>query len=294
MIEVAERVEGSASARDVGGGREFWARLVANPGGPLGLTIVGLYLALALLANQLAPFDPDAGSVLERLHPPDSVHWLGTDELGRDVLSRMVYGARVSLEIQMLTVALALLVGVTWGLLCGFFGGWLDDVSMRIIDILMAFPGVFLAIAIVAVVGPGFLGVILAVAVVSFPGFVRLTRGIVLGLRDLDFVQAAHAVGESKPAVMVYYVLPGSIAPLIVQTSLRMATVLLTAAGLSYLGLGVQPPQAEWGAMLSNARSYIFTAPYLTIIPGVAITLVVIGFNVLGDALRTTLDPRMS
>ena len=273
--------------------RETWRRLLRSRGAVVGLVIVVGYVLLAAAAGVLAPYDPTGGSVLARLQGPSQAHWLGTDELGRDILSRLLYGARVSLQIQLGAVVLALLVGVVWGLVTGYVGGWLDDVSMRVIDVLLAFPSILLAISIVAVLGTGFYNVILAVAIASVPQFARLVRGVVLGLRELEFVEAARAIGESDAAIMLRYILPGAVPPIVIQASLRMATVLLAAAALNFLGLGVQPPTPEWGAMLSNARDYMFTAPHVTTAPGLAITIVVIGFNLLGDGLRDALDPRL-
>jgi peptide/nickel transport system permease protein len=273
--------------------RQTWRRLLRSRGAVLGLVIVGAYVLLAAGASILAPYDPTGGSVLARLQGPSSAHWLGTDELGRDILSRLLFGARVSLQIQFAAVLLALLVGVVWGLVTGYLGGWIDDVSMRIIDVLLAFPSILLAISIVAVLGSGFFNVIVAVAIASVPQFARLVRGVVLGLRELEYVEAARAIGESDMAIMLRYILPGAVAPIVIQASLRMATVLLAAAALNFLGLGVQPPTPEWGAMLSNARDYMFTAPHVTTAPGLAITLVVVGFNLLGDGLRDALDPRL-
>ena len=198
-----------------------------------------------------------------------------------------------SLEIQLATIGLAVTVGTLWGLVAGYFGGWADDLSMRLIDILLAFPGILLAITIVAVLGSGFVNIILAIGIASLPGLARLVRGTVLGLRELEFVEAAHAIGESHLSIMFRYVLPGTIAPLTVATSLRMASVLLSASALSFLGLGVQPPTPEWGGMLADARDYMFNTPHAAAIPGIAITLVVVGFNLLGDGLRDALDPKM-
>jgi len=257
------------------------------------MVIVGLYAAVALLANVLAPYDPTDGDVLARLQPPSAQHLLGTDELGRDILSRLVVGARTSLVIQVTAAALAMVVGVVWGLGAGYFGGWVDEISMRAIDVLLAFPSILLAIAIVAIVGTGLENIIVAVGIASVPQFARLVRGVVLDLRHAEFVEAARAIGEPDASIMFRYIMPGTLAPVIVLTSLRMATVLLAAAGLNFLGLGVQPPTPEWGAMLSNARDYMFAAPFVTTFPGLAITLVVIGFNLLGDGLRDALDPRM-
>jgi len=250
-------------------------------------------VALALLSHVIAPYSPTIGSLELRLQGPSWAHWLGTDELGRDVLSRLLYGSAISLEIQVTAVVLTMLIGVPWGLLAGYYGGWFDEVSMRVIDVMLAFPGILLAIGVAAIIGGGLTNVIFAVAIVSVPGFVRLVRGVVLGIRKLEFVVAARGIGESAPAIMVRYILPGTVAPIVVQASIRMATVLLFASSLSFLGLGVQPPTPDWGAMLSNARAYMFLAPHVTAAPGVAITIVVIGFNLLGDGLRDVLDPRM-
>ena len=292
MVDGAEELEPVAIPIAAVQG-EVWRRLRANPGAIVGLVIVLLYVAAALLASALAPYDPAEGDVLARLQAPSAQHLLGTDELGRDILSRLAYGARISLTIQAAAVVLALAIGVAWGLVAGYFGGWVDDLSMRLIDVQLAFPSILLAIAIVAVLGGGLPNVIAAVGIASVPQFARLVRGVVLELRKVEYVAAARALGESDLSVMVRYVLPGTLAPVIVLGSLRMATVLLAASGLNFLGLGVQPPSPEWGAMLSNARDYMFAAPHVTTAPGLAITLVAIGFNLLSDGLRDALDPRM-
>jgi peptide/nickel transport system permease protein len=254
---------------------------------------VGLFVLLAVLAPLLAPYEPLRGRVVDRLQGPSSAHWLGTDELGRDVLSRVLYGARISLQIQIAAVGLALLVGTALGVAAGYVGRWPDMVIMRLVDIMMAFPGIFLALAIIAALGTGLANVIVASAIFLVPQFARVVRGSVLTLKEMEFVTAARALGERDLTIVARYLLPNSLAPIIVQTTLRMATVLLTASGLSFLGLGVQPPSPEWGAMLSNARSYMITAPHVATVPGVAIMLVVLGFNLLGDGLRDSLDPRL-
>ena len=272
---------------------DLFRRLRKNRGAMVGLGIVGVYVGIALLSHGIAPYNPITGDLSPRLQGPARAHWLGTDELGRDVLSRILYGSSTSLEIQVSSVILTMLVGVPWGLLAGYCGGWVDEISMRVIDVMLAFPGILLAIGVAAIIGGGLMNVIYAVAVVSVPGFVRLTRGVVLGIRRLEYVVAARGIGESNLAIMVRYILPGTVAPIVVQSSIRMATVLLFASSLSFLGLGVQPPMPDWGAMLSNARAYMFLSPHVTAAPGVAITIVVIGFNLLGDGLRDVLDPRM-
>ena len=273
--------------------RETFRRLVRHRPAAVGLGIVAVFVAVAALADLLAPYDPFVGDLAQRLQTPTREHLLGTDALGRDILTRLMFGARTSLQIQLATIGIAVSVGTLWGLAAGYFGGWVDDISMRLIDILLAFPGILLAITIVAVLGSGFVNIILAIGIASLPGLARLVRGTVLGLRELEFIEAAHAIGESHLSIMFRYILPSTIAPLTVATSLRMASVLLSASALSFLGLGVQPPTPEWGGMLSDARDYMFSTPHAATIPGVAITIVVVGFNLLGDGLRDALDPKM-
>jgi peptide/nickel transport system permease protein len=275
----------------------FWAdtlrRVVRNRAAVAGGIVVVIFVVVALFAPVLAPFDPLKGRLGERLRAPSSAHWLGTDELGRDVLSRVLHGARITVQIQLAAVGLALAVGAALGLMAGYVGRWVDQLIMRFMDVLMAFPGIFLALAIIAALGTGLGNVIIAAGIFLVPQFARVVRASVLTLKDMEFVQAARALGQGDFAIVFRYLLPNSLAPIIVQTSLRMATVLLTASGLSFLGLGVQPPSPEWGAMLSNARSYMITAPHVALIPGLAIALVVLAFNLLGDGLRDSLDPRL-
>jgi peptide/nickel transport system permease protein len=274
------------------GRRSILRRVVRHRASYVGLAILAGYLFLATVGPLLVSADPLQGEITERLAPPSAAHWLGTDELGRDVWSRLVYGARVSLQIQVVGVLVAMVPGVLWGLVSGYVGGWVDAVSMRLLDILLAFPSILLAIAIVAVLGPSFGNVIIAVGISSIPRFARLVRGVVLELRERDFVLAARAVGERPAAIIWRYLAPGTITAVTVEATIRMATLLLVAAGLNFLGLGVRPPTPEWGAMLANARDYMFVAPHVTIAPGLAITIVVIGFNLVGDALRDAVDPR--
>ena len=272
---------------------DLWARLRRNRAALIGGIIVLLFVAIAALAPLIAPHPPNEGDLAQRLMPPGHEHLLGTDPLGRDLLSRVIYGARISLEIQVVSVLFALLVGTLIGMTSGYYGGKLDHVIMRLMDVLLAFPGIFLAISIIAVLGPGLLNLMLAAGIYSIPQFARIVRGSVLTLKEKEFIEAARAVGESDASILFRYLLPNSLAPIIIQTTLRMATVLLTASGLSFLGLGVQPPTAEWGAMLSNARAYLITAPHVAMVPGLAIMLVVMGFNLFGDGLRDSLDPRL-
>lgn len=274
-------------------GRETWQRFRRNRGAVAGLAIVLVYVGMAVLADVLSPYSPVDGDLALKLQPPTLSHVLGTDELGRDLFSRLLFGARSSLEIQLAAVVFALVTGVTWGLVAGYFGGLVDDLSMRVCDVMLAFPSILLAIAIVAILGNGLVSIVLAVGTISIPQFARLVRGVVLGIRETEYVEAARAIGESHVSILWRYILPNTTAPIIVQTTLRMATVLLAASGLNFLGLGVVPPTPEWGGMLSNAREYMFQSIHVTAIPGLAITLVVIGFNLLGDGLRDALDPRM-
>lgn len=272
---------------------DLWRRLRRNRAAMVGAGIVALFVLLALLAPVLVPFGPVQGNFSDRLQAPSRTHWLGTDELGRDVLSRIIFGARVSLQIQVVAVALALVVGVTLGAVGGYLGGRVDNLIMRAMDVLLAFPSIFLALGIIAALGPGLGNLMVAAGISSIPAFARIVRGSILSLKEREFVEAARALGGGGGRILFRHLLPNCLAPVIVQATLRMATVLLTASGLSFLGLGVQPPTPEWGAMLSNARSYLIVAPHVATIPGLAIMVVVVGFNLFGDGLRDTLDPRL-
>ncbi|MDI6761647.1 MAG: ABC transporter permease [Thermodesulfobacteriota bacterium] len=272
---------------------EVWRRLKRNRTAIIGGMIVFLFVFVAILAPWISPYPPNEGDLAKRLKPPSKEHLLGTDALGRDQLSRIIFGARISLQIQVVAVFIALIIGTLLGMVGGYYGGTLDNLIMRLMDILLAFPGIFLAISIIAVLGPGLTNLMLAAGIYSIPQFARIARGSVLSLKEKEFIEAARAVGENDLNILFRYLLPNSMAPLIIQTTLRMATVLLTASGLSFLGLGVQPPTPEWGAMLSTARAYMITAPHVATVPGLAIMLVVMGFNLFGDGLRDSLDPRL-
>lgn len=272
---------------------DLWRRLRRNRAAVVGAGVVLIFVLLAVLAPVLVPYNPIQGNLNDRLQSFSGIHWLGTDELGRDLLSRILYGARVSLQIQIVAVVLALIVGVLLGSLSGYLGGYVDSIIMRCMDILLAFPGIFLALGIIAALGPGLVNLMFAAGISSIPQFARIVRASILSLKEREFVEAALALGSGSNRVMFRHLLPNCLAPIIVQSTLRMATVLLTASGLSFLGLGVQPPTPEWGAMLSNARSYLIVAPHVATIPGLAIMVVVVGFNLFGDGLRDTLDPRL-
>ena len=256
-----------------------------------------LALVAAVLAAVLAPVlplvDPDTVDTPNRLRPPGSPgHALGTDEFGRDLLARLVWGARVSLLAGVATAAASMLVGVVLGVLGGFYTGWVETVVMRLTDVLMAFPYILLAIAIVGGLGPGLRNAMLAIAIVGFPIYTRLVRSIVLSLREREFVEAARALGATDPIILGRHILPHLLSPVIVAFSLDVGFKILATAGLSFLGLGTQPPTADWGSMLATGRQFVILSPHVALLPGLAIFVVVLALNLVGDALRDVLDPR--
>jgi len=267
-------------------------RFTANRLGVIGLIVVVALTVMALLAPYIAPFNPAKQDFSALLQPASSAHWLGTDELGRDTLTRVMYGARISLSAGLVSVALALLVGTLLGLVSGFVGGWLDELIGRFIDALLAFPFLILAITLAAILGPSLQNTMLAIAIVTTPAFARVTRAQVLAQRELEYVQAAGALGAGSARTLLRHILPNISAALIVQTSLAIAEAVLAESTLSFLGLGVQPPTPSWGSMLNTARGYLQTAPWLALAPGVIIFATVLAFNLLGDGLRDALDPR--
>ena len=236
--------------------------------------------------------DPTAQQLALRLEGPSLTHPLGLDELGRDVLARLLSGGRVSLLVGGAVVVISALVGTIVGAVSGYLGGWIDEVVGRVMDILLAFPGILLAIAMVAVLGPSLTNVVLALSLIGWVGYARLVRGQVLKIRELEYVQAARAVGATTPRILLRHVIPATLSTVIVQATLGMAAAVVAEASLSFLGLGVQPPMPSWGTMLDAGRSHLFDAPHLTVVPGLAIALLVMGFNFAGDALRDRLDPR--
>ena len=271
---------------------EIWRQLRKQRLALLGGGILLLLLVVALLAPWLAPYDPLAQNLYQRLQPPSMSHWLGTDDFGRDILSRIIYGARISLRIGLVTISLALTSGTLLGLVAGYRGGMADMLIMRLMDLMLAFPSILLAIAIVAVTGPGIDNAILAICIVLVPQFARLVRSSVLTVREATYVEAARALGATEPRLLFYSILPNCTAPLIVQATLGLGTAILDAAGLSFLGLGAQPPVPEWGAMLSGGRELLLQAPWVMTFPGLAIFTVVLGLNLFGDGLRDALDPK--
>lgn len=262
-----------------------------SPGALIGLAIVAIIALGALCAPLLTHVDPLAQNLSQQTLSPSWAHWFGTDKLGRDVFSRILYGARISVRIGFVAVGLAIVVGTTFGVLAGWFGGKLDELIMGAADVMLAFPSIILAIGITTVLGPSIDHLMIAVGIVYIPQYARLARSSVLAVRDLDYVESAKAIGARTLSILARHVLPNIVAPLLVQASLGIATATLEAAGLSYLGLGARPPTPEWGAMLDDARDYWLSAPWALIFPGVAITLLVLGFNLLGDGLRDALDP---
>lgn len=268
-------------------------RMRRNRGGIAGLFVVLFYIFVSIFGPMLSPYDPNATDFENSLTPPSAKHWFGTDLHGRDVLSRVIVGARISFTISISAVALAVLLGVTVGAVAGYVGGWVDEVLMRFLDIFMAFPEILLAIGIVAILGPGKINMVIAIAIFSFPSFARITRASVMAVKNNEYVEAARAIGESSWSIVFRYILPNALSPVIVQATLRMGTAILTISSLGFLGLGVKPPEPEWGTELAMARSYLEFAPWLSIFPGIAIVLVVLGFNFLGDALNDALNPRL-
>lgn len=259
----------------------------------IGLCIIMVLIITALLAPLIATHSPTDQSIIDRYQAPSSEHYLGTDELGRDIFSRIVYGTRISIQIGIIAVGISMIIGVLLGAIAGYFGKWIDQVIMRLIDILMAFPSILLAIALVAVLGPSLRNAMIAVGIVGVPQFARIVRAAVLSVKETEYIEAAKAIGAKHGRIIVQHVLPNCVAPIIVQATLGIGTAILDAAGLSFLGLGAQPPTPEWGAMLSDGRSALQTAPWVIAFPGVAIFFVVLGFNLFGDGLRDALDPRL-
>ena len=256
--------------------------------------VVLLLLVLAaILAPWIAPYAPAAPDYNNVLAGPSAAHWLGTDSYGRDILSRIIWGGRISLSVGFISVALGGVAGVVLGLFAGYLGGWADSLVMRLCDVLLAFPGILLAIGVVAVLGPGVTNVIYAVAVFSVPVFARLVRGSTLALKQTVYVQASRSLGVPRIPLVLRHILPGTLAGVIVYVSLRIGTAILTAASLSFIGLGAQPPSPEWGAMLAYGRSYLGVADQLTVFPGLAIFITVLAFNLLGDGLRDALDQKL-
>jgi peptide/nickel transport system permease protein len=269
-----------------------WRELRHNRLAGAGAVFLIAIVLAAICAPLLTHYAPERQDLLSRLEPPSASHWLGTDEAGRDVLSRLAFGARISLFVALLGTAGGVIAGTLVGLIAGFFGGWTDTLTMRVVDVMYAFPGVLLVILIVSVLGPSLWNLILALTIWGTPTLSRIVRAGVLGLKSEEYITAARTIGATRVRLMVRHLLPNAMAPIIVYATLGVAGSLLTAAGLGFLGLGVQPPTPEWGAMLSAGREYVLSAPYLVTFPGLLIFLTVLALNFIGDALRDALDPR--
>jgi peptide/nickel transport system permease protein len=257
----------------------------------VGAAIVLLAVVAAVFGPAFAPFDPAAQELALRLEGPTGAHWFGLDELGRDIFARVLSGARISLMVGLVVVGVSASIGILLGSIAGYFGGRIDEVISRVIDILLAFPGLLLAIAMVAVLGPNLVNVVLALSLIGWVGYARLVRGQVLRAREFEFVQAARALGATTPRILARHVIPTTLPAVTVQATLGMGGAILAEAALSFLGLGVQPPTPSWGTMLNYGRAHLLDAPHLTIFPGLAIAILVLGFNFLGDGLRDALDP---
>jgi ABC-type dipeptide/oligopeptide/nickel transport system permease subunit len=268
-------------------------RLVKHRMALIGALIIIAFLVVAAFAPYLSPRDPFRFSLRHKLQPPSAEFLLGTDELGRDLLSRILHGTRVSLMMAVVSVGIGLLIGAPIGALSGFYGGASDILTQRVVDVMLAFPGILLAIIVVAVLGPGLWNAMIAVGLSFAPIYVRIVRASVLEIREREFVEAARAVGTGNLTIVGRHILPNCLAPLIVLSTLQMASAILWAAGLGFLGLGAQPPTPEWGTMLGRSQMYIRIAPHVATFPGTAIALAVLGFNLLGDGLRDALDPRL-
>jgi peptide/nickel transport system permease protein len=300
LAEIEAETESKRVGEEAGGslGREAWKRLRRDPVAIIGFALIAFFVLVALFAPWIAPYEPaaqpGAGTITPTNIPgPSAEHWFGLDELGRDEFSRVVYGARQSLLVGVVSLLLGMTVGLAMGFVAGAFGGRVDTVVMRLVDIMLSLPGLLLAIAIAAVLGPSLLSVMIAIAAINIPIFARLLRGQMLAQRESDYVLAAQSLGVRRRSIMVGHVLPNSLSPVIVQGTLTLATAIIEAAALSFLGLGgADPSVPEWGRMLASTQRYLASAPHLAFFPGIAIVIAALGFTLLGERLREALDPK--
>lgn len=274
---------------------EIWQRLLRNKMAMLGLFILIVLALAAIFADVIADYDTMvvAQNISERLQGPSAAHWFGTDEFGRDIFARIIHGSRVSLTVGLISVSVSLIIGGSLGAFAGFYGGRVDNVIMRIMDIFLAVPSILLAITIVAALGTNLVNVMLAIGVSGIPTFARIVRAAVMGVKDQEFVESARAIGAGSVTIIFREILPNCMAPIIVQSTLSVASAILSTASLSFIGLGVQPPDPEWGAMLSSGRNFLRDAVHITLFPGLAIIITILALNLLGDGLRDALDPRL-
>ena len=273
--------------------RRMWYSFCTRKVAVLGLVIVLIYIIVAIFAPLLAPYDPVKQDLANMLQTPGPKHLLGTDEMGRDILSRIIYGARISMKVGFYAVGVAFVIGIPLGIFAGYFGGKVDLLIMRAMDVLLAFPGILLSIVFVSVLGPNLDNAILSVGIYTVPNFARMARGETLALRNSEFIEAARAMGSGDIRIVFSHILINIVSPMIVMGTLSFGTAIITTSGMGFLGIGAQPPTPEWGAMLSSGRQYLLVAPHVTTYTGLAILFLVLGLNLLGDGLRDVLDPKM-
>lgn len=272
---------------------KLWSKLKKNKTAMVGLGILIVYAIILLLGPWLAPYDPYEIDLANKLQSPSMDHLMGTDDKGRDILSRILSGAYLTMGVGIFAVVFGGSLGIILGLVAGYYGGIIDSIISRIIDVMLAFPGILLALAIVSALGTSLINVTLAVGFFSVPMFARIVRGSTMEVKKLEYIDAVRTLGANDLIIIVRHILPNILSPIIIQASMRLATAILSAAGLSFLGLGAQPPSPEWGAMLSTGRDFLFNAPHIALFPGLMISMLVLGLNLLGDGLRDALDPRM-
>ena len=273
--------------------KEIWRRFRRNKQAMVGMCMLLLMIFSAIFASVISPYDPLQQDIINRLQPPSAAHFFGTDELGRDIFSRILYGSRISLTVGLIAVSISSVVGCALGAIAGYYGGVLDNVIMRCTDVLMAIPSILLNISIVAALGTGLQNVMIAIGISSVPAYCRIMRASLLSLKDQEFVDASRAAGASDPYIILNHILPNSLAPLIVQATLKIGGAILSCASMSFIGLGIVPPTPEWGAMLSTGRDFLRDAPHLPAFPGMAIMFAVFAMNLMGDGLRDALDPKL-
>ncbi|WP_042454939.1 nickel transporter permease [Neobacillus dielmonensis] len=273
--------------------KEGWQSFYKNRLAVVGLVIVVFFILVAIIAPVIAPYNFKTQVLTERMQAPSGKHWFGTDDFGRDIFSRVIYGARISLWVGFFSVLGSVIIGTILGIVAGYYGRWVDSIISRIFDIMLAFPSILLAIAVVAILGPSLENALIAIAVVNIPNFGRLIRSKVLSVKQEEYIMAARAIGMKDSRILLRHILPNSISPVIVQATLAIATAIIEAAALGFLGMGAQAPTPEWGKMLSDSKNYLMQAPWTLFFPGMAIMLTVLGFNLMGDGLRDVLDPKM-
>lgn len=272
--------------------KQMWDALIQNKAAVVGMVVIIFLIFLAIFGRWLMPYDPNYGDMAINKQPPSATHWFGTDEQGRDIFSRIIDGTRVSLSVGLQAVGFALVLGTVFGAVAGYKGGKIDTIIMRLMDVMMSIPDILLAITLMAALGRGIDKAVIAIGLVTIPEYARIVRGSIMSIKDSEYVQAAKVIGNNDFTIIFRHILPNVLSPIIVRATLGISAAILNTAALGFLGLGVQPPYAEWGDMLGRARSFIFEAPYMLIFPGIAITITVLAFNLLGDGLRDAFDPK--